>query len=133
MASSPDAPTPVDPNTVIQAQEKANRVGKITPFGSQKYDSDGNLVTSLPEGTQTAFNNVSEMGGNKQQFIQAPTGAAGLQDAIMGKIAARYQTPSQGAKPAQQNMSSPGMMNQQGAPSSQAWQSALSQIWGNHQ
>ena len=74
MASSPSPPKPVDPTTIINAQEAANRVNRVTPFGSQTYDKNGNLTTSLSPQTQAAFDNVAGMAGNKQQFIQNPSG-----------------------------------------------------------
>ena len=127
MASSPSPPKPVDPNTIIQAQEQANRVNRVTPFGSQTYDAQGNLTTTLPQGTQTAFNNVSNMAGNQQQLINTPSGAGGLQNAILNKIASRYSSPSS-QKGGQMQM--PPMMGS-GQPSPQAWNAALGQIWGN--
>lgn len=128
MASSPDPPKPVDPNTIIQAQETANRVNHITPFGSQTYGPDGSLTTTLPQGTQNAFNNVSQMAGNQQQFQQAPQGAQGLQNAILSKIAGRYQSPSGGGKGGQSSMPMP--MSGNATPNAGMWNQALGSIWG---
>ena len=121
MASGPSAPKPVDPQVVIDAQTKANRVNKITPFGSQTYDANGNLTTTIPEGTQRAFDNMTEMAGNKQHLIQNPTGD--LQAALMAKVMGNQQSSQK---------SSPQSMPQMGAngkPGSDAWGAALSQIW----
>jgi hypothetical protein len=85
----------------------------------------------LPQGTQNAFNNVSDMAGNKQQFIQTPQGAGDLQSAMMNKIMQRYQPQQSAQKAGPQQMSSP-MGGGNTMPSSQAWGGALNQIWGQH-
>lgn len=131
MASSPSPPKPVDPNTIIQAQEQANRVNRITPFGSQTYDAKGNLTTTLPQGTQNAFNNITDMAGNKQQFVGG-SNLGGLQDAIMNKIGARYGMGGSGGSPQKsgpQSMGTPGL-SANGAPNPAAWQGVLGQMFG---
>ena len=130
MASSPSAPKPIDPNTVIAAQEQANRTNRITPFGSQTYDAQGNLTTSLPQGTQTAFNNVSNLAGNQQQLLQQPQGIGNLQQSIMNNIASRYSPPQGGGQKQGQQSMPPMGMTQGGAPNASAWQGIESKIWG---
>jgi hypothetical protein len=119
MASSPSAPKPVDPNTIIHAQEQANRVNRITPFGSQTYGPDGSLTTTLPQGTQTAFDNITKMAGNQQQLNQNPTGD--LQSALMSKVMGNT-----GQKSSPQSMP---QIQANGKPGNDAWQAALSQVW----
>src|ERR1700741_2950321 len=92
MSSSPKPPTPVNPQTVINAETAANRINRITPFGSQTYDGNS-LTTTLPQGTQNAFNNISAMAGNQQQLLTNPS--SGLQDALLQKVSQRYTQPQQ--------------------------------------
>ena len=130
MASSPKPPQPVDPTTIINAQEQANRVDRVTPFGNQEWQN-GKLVTTLPQGTQNAFNNVSNLAGNQQQFMQTPSGANGLQNAILNKIANRYEGGGGGGQKGSQ-MQMPAV-GQGGQPTPQAWNMALNQVWGGQQ
>lgn len=134
LGGSPKPPTPVDPRTIIQAQEQANRIDRVTPFGSQTYNGN-QLVTTLPQGTQNAFNNISDLGGHQQQFLQRPQGFGNLQDALMNRVSQRYQQPQQ--KP-QQPMGQPGVgggMGQSinGVNVNPAWGQALNTIWNRPQ
>jgi len=125
-SSAPSPPPSPDPNAIIQAQEQANRINRITPYGSQTYGPNGFTTTLSPE-SQTAFNNVAGMAGNQQHMLSAPEGFGSLQSALMNKVSNRYQQPAQ-QKAVPQHMLQ--INDQQVNP---AWGQALSTIWSPRQ
>lgn len=131
MASAPKAPTPVNPQTIIDAQKQANRVDRTTPFGSQTYGADGSLNTTLPQGTQNAFNNITEMAGNKQQQLQRPQGFDDLQNALMSRVSAHYAPQSDSSqKGTGGQMPYPQQLGNKNV--NPAWNDALTKIWSQH-
>jgi hypothetical protein len=93
------------------------------------------LTTTLPQGTQNAFNNVSDLAGNKQQFLSTPQGAGDLQSAILNKISSRYSQPSGGAQKAgPQQMGAPTQIGAGGnvMPTQGAWNQMFNMIGGQH-
>jgi hypothetical protein len=130
MTGSPTPPTPVDPNTIIQAQEAANRVNRITPFGTQTYDKNGNLTTTLPAGTQKAFDNTTAMAGNQQQLSQNPSGYGALEQTMLNKVMQQQGGAGAGGASGKGGQGAPPIGNIDGQQTNPAWQAALSKVWG---
>lgn len=127
-SSAPNPPPAPDPNAIIQAQEQANRINRITPFGSQTYGPNG-LTTSLSPESQTAFNNVAGMAGHQQQLLSPPQGFGDLQSALMSRVGNRYSQPQ---KPQGAGMPQfPSQIN--GQQVSPMWGDAMQRIWSPRQ
>lgn len=114
MASSPKPPKPIDPNTLINAQQKANDVDRITPFGSQTYgtgpDGQKTFTTSLSPQMQGLMDRGMGLAGTQLTPLSNPQGFDGLQSALMNKVQSHYASPSaspQGAQKAQQQQLPP--------------------------
>lgn len=111
-SGSTKAPKAPDPQTVIDAQTRANRVNQIGPYGSSMYSTDdkGNATqtsTMSPE-LQAIYQRVLGMSAKEPEQAQkyeAPQGFDQLTSAIGGKVGQRYGLDS--AKPTQQPMQAP--------------------------
>lgn len=129
-ASAPKPPTPIDPNTIINAQSQANRIDRITPFGSSTYGTGPNgqqtLTTNLSPGMQGLVDKSTKIAGTDLTPLSLPQGFGALQNQMMSN-AMRQQTPSQ--KPAGQAMSPPNQ-SLMGQPVNPAWNQVLGKIWG---
>jgi hypothetical protein len=123
-SSAPKAPTPVDPQKIIAAQAAANRVNRITPFGSQTYGPDG-LTTSLNPGMQGIVDNQTALASQPYTRLEHPQGMDDLAASLMSKVSAHNQP--QGQKPAGQQMPQIGAIN--GQQTNPAMQAALQRIW----
>lgn len=121
---APSPPPAPDPNSIIQAEEQANRVNQFSPFGSQKYGPNG-LTTSLNPQMQNAANLAMKSAGTPLTPLNNTQGFGGLQQQILKNMMAR-NTPGQGPKMQPTGMN--GMAQSGGIPA--PYQAALGQIWG---
>jgi len=125
----PKPPTPIDPQKIIDAQSAANRIDRITPFGSQSYGKGANgqdtFTTTLSPEMQSLVNRSMTTAQTPLTPLSSPQGMGDLQSALMARAQAGAQPQAQ--KPQQQPMQQIG--NQ---PVNPAWNQALGQIWGGH-
>ena len=116
-SGSTKAPKAPDPQTVIDAQTRANRVNQIGPYGSSIYSTDdkGNATqtnTMSPE-LKAIYDRLLAQSGDKPEQAQqyhAPQGFDQLTSAVGNKVGQRYGLDS--AKPTQQPMQAPQMGGQ---------------------
>lgn len=99
MGGAPKAPKPIDPNVLIQSQEQANRINKITPFGSQVYSPNG-LETQLSPKMQGLVDKDISLAGTDLKQLHTPQGFGVLQNQLMNK----QMNGGDGAKGAMQQM-----------------------------
>jgi hypothetical protein len=129
-AKTPKPPTPIDPTTVINAQSAANRIDKITPFGSQTYGTGPNgqqtFTTSLSPGMQGLVDRSMQVAQTPLTPLSQAPGLGNLQNLIMNKVT-QQQMPSQ--KPSPQGMQPPNN-SLMGQPVNPAWNQALNKVWG---
>lgn len=119
---APSPPPAPDPNTIIQAEEQANRVNQFSPFGSQQYGPNG-LTTSLNPQMQNAANLAMKSASTPLTPMNNTQGFGGLQQQILKNMMAR-NTPGQGLK------MQPGQMHGAGPNGIPLpYQAALGQIW----
>jgi len=110
MGGAPDPPKPIDPNVIIQAQTQANRVNKITPFGSQVYTPNG-LETQLDPQMQGLVDKQKHLAGTDLKPLQTPAGFGTLQNTLMQKLQSNASAPGP-QKGGMQNMPSPQQLAQ---------------------
>lgn len=108
----PKAP---DPQMLIDAQNQANRVNQIGPYGSSTYSEDENgratQTNTLSPELQQVYVRLLGMAGKEPeqaQKYQAPQGFDQLTQAVGGKVGERYGL---SAKPTQQPMQKPRMQS----------------------
>lgn len=82
---SPSPPTPIDPNTIIQAQEQANRINRITPWGSQVYGPNG-LETQLSPAMQKLADKQMSLAGKDLSPLKTPDSFGVMQNSLMNKL-----------------------------------------------
>jgi hypothetical protein len=110
MGGAPKAPTPVDPNVIINAQSQANRVNKITPFGSQVYTPNG-LETQLDPQMQGLVDKQKTLAGTDMKQLKTPEGFGTLQNTLMQRLQSNASSPGpQKGNP--QSMPNPAQMAQ---------------------
>lgn len=133
MAKSPKPPKPIDPTTVINAQANANRINRITPFGSQTYgtgpDGKPTFTTSLSPNMQGLVDKSMSVSQTPLKQLENPTGFGDLQNAYMQKVMGG----GQGAQPPQkQSMQQlPQINSLAGQPVNPAWNTSLNDIYGS--
>lgn len=112
MASAGSPPAAPDPNTLIQAQEQANRYNTSNPFGSTSWSDNGpgghaTMTQSMSPQMQAMMNQAFTAAGTPRQQMQTPEGLSQLTSAILGKVGARYGLGTGNAN----NATIPGMEN----------------------
>lgn len=94
MASAGAPPKAPDPNTVIQAQERANHYNASNPFGSANWstgpDGRDTLTQSYSPGVQQMYQQALTSASTPRQQMQVPEGMSQLASAILGRVGARY-------------------------------------------
>ena len=113
-SGSTKPPKAPDPQTIIDAQTRANRVNQIGPYGSSTYSTDENgqatQTNQLSPELQAVYQRMLGMSAEKPQQAQMykpPEGFDQLTSAIGGKVGQRYGLDSGSAKPSQQPMQKP--------------------------
>lgn len=110
MGGAPKPPTPIDPNVIINAQSQANRVNKITPFGSQVYTPNG-LETQLDPQMQGLVDKQKSLAGTDMKQLKTPEGFGALQNTLMQKLQSHASSPGP-QKGSPQSMPDPQQMAQ---------------------
>lgn len=111
-SGSTKLPKAPDPQMLIDAQTRANRVNQIGPYGSSIYstDAEGNATqtnTLSPE-LEAVRQRVFGLAGQQPQQAQSyqlPQGYEQLMNAVGGRVGERYGLGA--AKPSQQPMQAP--------------------------
>ena len=111
----PKAP---DPQLMIDAQTRANRYNKVTPYGSSTWSTDENgnatRTQALSDSGRAAYDRTSAIAAKDPELAQRyemPQGFEALQGAIGQRVGERYGAQ---AKPQQQAMQQPNIANKQG-------------------
>lgn len=111
MASAGSPPAAPDPQTVINAQERANHYNASNPFGSATWstgaDGRDTLTQSYSPGVQQMYNQALTSAATPRQQMQVPEGMSQLASAILGRVGARYGLGSGNAN----NPTIPGQAN----------------------
>jgi hypothetical protein len=91
MSSGSRPPPAPDPQVMIDAQTRANRVGRTGPFGSATYESgpngSTNVNTTLSPEMQALVSRQFQRAGQDSQQYQRPQGFEALQSAMMNQVA----------------------------------------------
>lgn len=107
-SGSTKPPKAPDPQVVIDAQARANRVNQIGPYGSSIYSEDENgratQTNTLSPELQAVMQRVFEQAAIKPAPWQLPNGFDSLTGAIGNRVGERYGL---GAKPSNQAMPKP--------------------------
>lgn len=112
-SGSSKPPKAPDPQMLIDAQTRANRVNQVGPYGSSTYstDAEGNATqtSELSPEMEAVRQRVFGMAGQQPQQAQSyqlPQGFDQLMGAVGGRVGERYGL-GQGTKPSQQPMQKP--------------------------
>ncbi len=134
MAKTPKPPTPVNPNTIIQAEQQANQINRVTPFGSQTYgkgaDGSTTFTTDLSPAMKGLVDKATGVAGTDLKALQRPQGFDDLQSAMLSKV--------QGGQPQYSPHKSsqtalPAINQMNGQNVNPAWNAVLSNIYGKQQ
>jgi len=111
MAKTPKPPTPVDPTTVIQAQQQANQINRVTPFGSQMYskgpDGSTTFTTDLSPAMKGLVDKATNVAGTDLKPLSHPQGFDDLQSAMLAKVQGGQPQFHMPAKPTQMQLPGP--------------------------
>lgn len=131
--SAPKPPPMPNPTQIIAAQEQANRVGQINPFGSATYQTGPNgtnVVTQLSPQMQGLVDRQFNLANTDSQRLETPPQLMDLGAAIGARVGQRYgmgsKPSAQGAMPAPQGMGSGQDWRQ--APTQQASPDAMAAL-----
>lgn len=140
-SGSSKPPKAPDPQVVIDAQTRANRVNQVGPYGTSRYSTDENgnatQTSELSPELQAIYARVLGMAGDKPEQAQAyhaPQGFDQLTNAVGSRVGQRYGLDSSAAKPTQQPMQKPMQTGGQGQnQSSQAANASMMASMFNRQ
>jgi len=126
-SGSSKPPKAPDPQVVIDAQTRANRVNQVGPYGTSTFSTDANgnatqtseLSPELQAVYQRLLGQVEKEPEMAQQY-HAPQGFDQLTSAVGSRVGQRYGLDSSAAKPTQQPMQKPMQMGGQPNRSSQS-------------
>jgi hypothetical protein len=134
MAKTPKPPTPVDPKTIIQAQQQANQINRVTPFGSQMYSKgpDGNstFTTELSPAMKGLVDKATNVAGTDLKPLSHPQGFDDLQSAMLAKV--QGGQPQYAPKKSSQT-ALPQINQMNGQNVNPAWNQVLGNIYGKPQ
>ena len=124
-SGSSKPPKAPDPQVVIDAQTRANRVNQVGPYGTSTFSTDANgnatqtseLSPELQAVYQRLLGQVEKEPEMAQQY-HAPQGFDQLTSAVGSRVGQRYGLDS--TKPTQQPMQKPMQMGAQSNRSSQS-------------
>jgi hypothetical protein len=114
-SGSTKPPKAPDPQVVIDAQARANRVNQVGPYGTTTYtegpDGRATQTSTLSPELQAVMNRVFEQAAIKPEPWQLPNGYDQLMGAVGQRVGDRY---GMSAKPSQQALPKP--QQQRGGP-----------------
>lgn len=112
-SGSTKPPKAPDPQMIIDAQTRANRVNQVGPYGSSTFSTDENgqatQTNQLSPELQAVYQRMLGMAGEKPQqaqMYQPPQGFDQLTSAIGSRVGQRYGMDSS-AKPSSKPMQKP--------------------------
>jgi len=107
-SGSSKPPKAPDPQTIIDANSRANRVNQIGPYGSSIYSEDaGGRATqtnTMSPQMQEVYQRMMGMAAQKPeqaQMYKPPEGFDQLMSAVGGRVGERYGLDPSAAKPTQ--------------------------------